>query len=479
MLKQFYSTFAPSLLLLSLGSVAQESPGLQQKSGSLVKTQLDEREVELPKGQRRSLIKWENLDPDEWSDIQRWINERTLKDEIPDWKLRLRQGHQVQGLGRILHCQGECEVHRAHLKISPQYLSRIQEGDELRTGVNSSGWLFLFDGTLLRIGPKSSVTLQEISWSDKEVLHLIRLNQGHVFWHPRENGDHPKDFSPQTDAISLPIRLREANQQWFERNVYQDQSDQLRQLEIGSLEEKAINLQIQKINQLRQLRSQNPLPASKVMMVAPNATIVAHNQSLDFLYYPGGRAFFRARSSGELKLSLRGYLDTDIHLVSEMNWFEVDPVGRQWKKIQNPEGKLEITELITRRIRTMELARELWINNYTIPIVNDLANPQKMAQDHGILTWPGAQQLERYNFLQEYTRRIETTQLRSLQNLLTKMGHEGDKFSKELNDDHYQAAIKSYLLQLKQRYGDTQQRVREMSDLEYYAWILRHGKKKN
>jgi hypothetical protein len=86
---------------------------------------------------------------------------------------------------------------------------------------------------------------------------------------------------------------------------------------------------------------------------------------------------------------------------------------------------------------------------------------------------------QRQNFLLEYTRRMETTNLKSMENLLAKLETNGEFNQKEMDDGHYQAALNSYLLQLKKRYINKRMQVREMNDLQYYVWILRNGKNKN
>ena len=74
---------------------------------------------------------------------------------------------------------------------------------------------------------------------------------------------------------------------------------------------------------------------------------------------------------------------------------------------------------------------------------------------------------------------METTNLKSMENLLAKLETNGEFNQKEMDDGHYQAALNSYLLQLKKRYINKRMQVREMNDLQYYVWILRNGKNKN
>lgn len=449
----------------------------QTSSWNVTEEQVEQDSAPL-KGQQHSLIAWDRIDPDNWMDIQQWLNDRKIKDKTPDWKIRLRDDRQNEHVGKVLTCVGSCEVFRGTNKAAVQHLSRIDEGDELRTGTDTTAWVFLMDGTLVRIGPDSSLSFQEINWSPDQVFFLMRLNQGHAYWHPREKSAYPVELGPETDAISLPLLVRESNQQWFEREVFQKQTDFERSLEAALLEEKAVLLQIAKLNAYRSAREADSLPASKVMMVAPNVTIIAKDTSFDLFHYPGGKSHFKARREGDIAVNLRGYSDTDTHKISDLSWFEVEPKGRSYEKVSSITGKLEITELLTRRIRTLELAREVWLEKYTLPVLGLLKRPAELAKTHGYYAW-GDEMEKRYNFLIEYTRRIETTNLRSMENLLTKLEGSGVEVKKEMDDSHYKAALSSYLMQLKLRYRSLRTQVREMNDLQYYVWILRHGKKKD
>lgn len=502
MKKLFWSAFAMSLVLLPLGSFAQteavddflglESEVLPDLKGKqrfsprdLHQTpdwNVSEKQVEIDskplKNQKYSLIPWDRIDPEAWMDVQVWLRERGIKDKIPNWKLRLRDDRQFEHVGKILQCRGSCEVYRGTMKASVQHLSRLDEGDELRTSEDTVAWVFLIDGTLIRIGPKSSVSFQEINWSRDQIFYLVRLNQGHIYWHPREKEDYPLELSPETDAFSLPLMVREANQQFFERDIFQKQTDLQRSLETTMLEETAITQQIARINELRNSTAALSIPKAKVMLVAPNVTAISSLTSFDIFHYPGGKSYFKARKSGDLSINLRGYSDTATHKIEDLSWHEVEPSGRSYEKVSSVTGQLEITELLTRRIKSIELAREIWLQQYTLPILSSLGTPEELATKHGYFVWgPDIQQ--RFSFLLEYTRRMETTNLKSMENLLEKLQAIGEVNQKEMDDGHYQAALNSYLLQLKKRYINKRMQVREMSDLQYYVWILRNDKNKN
>lgn len=436
--------------------------------------------VDLPepnKGQNHSIIPWSTMDPIEWLSINNWLVERSVKDKIPDWKVRLRQADHKELIGKILNCSGSCYVYRGINRAKVQHLSRIQEGDELTTSENSVAWVYLMDGSLMRVSPEASVSFQEINVSKGEIFFLTRLNHGHVYWHPRSNKELPLNEAPETDTMSIPLLVREANQEFFERSFFNSQNDRGHLTEVMTLEEKAIKEQFKTINEYRNNNNPLMLIPTRMMIVSPNATLVSLDSSLDMLYFFGNKSFFKKRydNQPELELHLRGYSAFETKPITNTNWHEVEANGRVYRLLEDVPGNLQVLELLTRRIRTLELAREIWIQKYTLPMLASIENARNIARDFGYRVWDDDLE-KRFNFLVEYTRRIETTNLRSLENLLTKVEGKGEVIRKSLNEDLYRASLNDYLLGLKSRYDNKKMRVREMNDLQYYVWILKNGK---
>lgn len=450
-----------------------ESPTLQVRPETV--------EIDLPepnKGQSHSIIPWSTQDPEDFLSINTWLIERKIKDETPDWKIRLRQADHKELVGKILQCKGTCEVYRGSNKAKVQHLSRITEGDEVKTGKDSVAWIYLMDGSLLRLSPETSVSMNEFNLTKNDFFILARLNQGHIFFHPRSSKDLPMEFAPETDSVSLPLLVREANQQNFERGVYKYQNDQQRTSEIMNLDDTAIKNQINVLNSYK--ADNNPVMTLKtrVMIVAPNSSLVAKDVSFDYVYLPGGKAFFKKRTNEEgeeYSLHLRGYAMTQAFTVSEMTWHEVDQNGRNYSPLTDAPGTLQVLELITKRIKTIELAREVWVKDFTLPIMKARNEATVLARDFGYTLW-GDEMSRRFDFLVEYTRRIETTNLRSIENLLVKLEASGETIRRELSDEQYQVSLNHYLLGLKNRYDKKKMRVRDMNDLQYYVWILKNGK---
>ncbi len=454
------------------------TPDLNQRGDWQVTPEQTVVDLEEPhKGQAYSIIPWGTQDPEEFLSINKWILERELKDLSPDWKLRVRQAELRELAGRVLHCRGSCTLFRGARGAGVRHLSRVVEGDELRTGPDSVAWIYLTDGTLLRLSAETSVSLQELNFTRTEVFVLLRLNQGHAFWHPRPRVPQTVDRAPETDSLSLPVLVRDANRQFFERELFRKESDRERVAHVMDLEERAVAEQVKVLNQLIEENNQRLILPTRVMFVAPNGTLVAKGASFDLVHRPGGESFFKRRSGGdgELALYLRGYARTEANSVADDQWYGLEPGGRNFAPVPGGNGPIHVLELLTRRIRTIELARERWVQKFTVPVVAALGFPETLARSFGYTVW-GEDADRRFQFLLEYTRRIETTNLQSVENLLTKLEGNGEPSRRELSDDLYRASLNHYLLGLKSRYDRKNLRVREFTDLQYYVWILTHGK---
>ena len=141
-------------------------------------TEKTDYDISLLKDRSRSLIRWD--DPSAALDIRRWINERDMRDLEPGWKVRQRLAAQPERVGKVISCIGDCQIYRGLFPNRARWLSRVEEGDEIHTGVNSYVWLSLIDGTLVRIAPESSVSFLEVNITPDEVFFQARLNQGYV-----------------------------------------------------------------------------------------------------------------------------------------------------------------------------------------------------------------------------------------------------------------------------------------------------------
>lgn len=428
------------------------------------------------KGQPASMMDWEQ-DPEESLDIKKWMMQAQLESEIPDWLLRLRHERQMELVGKILSCSGSCQIARGTSSIQGQYLSRLLEGDELVLSEDSTAWVYLMDGSLLRLAAKSTVTFQEINFAKDEVLIYLKLLEGHVYYLPRTKEEEKVDLGPQTDAHSLPLMLEVANEAYFEREIFQGQN------ELGHLSEYLFygkhskNHQFKFLNELRKKNNEGPLIKTTLLMAAPNMTIMSQASAFDMMYLLGGKGYIKKRGGGSLDLSLRGYSRLTSYSILDDKWIEVVENGRGFDHIESVNKDLQLLELLTRRIVSFKIAQEIWFDSFTKPILTSLDSDKKLAENFGYFLWD--QRLsERKTFLEEYIRRLETTHLQSLSNLILKMDNRGEVIAKTPTNVYYQKALDSYLWSLKTQYSFDQMQIRETNNLQYYVWILKNVKSK-
>lgn len=436
------------------------------------------------KGQTHSTIDWEGQDPKEWLDIDRWLADRAIKDSTPDWKIRIRQNVHKELVGKILKCVGTCHGYRGTKAVKIRHLSQVREGDEIQTSADSYLWVFLMDGTMVRLSPQSSVSFNEINFSKKSIFFGLRLNQGHVYWHHRASEAIPYNAAPETDQVSLPLMVREANKDFFEREIYKSEDELQRFLSVTEGQDKAAVKLYEKMNELKKNHKTLGSFDHHVFLVTPNYSLDVKNQSFDAVYLPNEKGYFKRRDElmaleGEkkqFKFHYRGYAESNVDDITSFAWNGVSADGKSLSEESESTPHLSILELMTKRIPTIELAGEIWIEKYTLPLLKGMEDEAKFATDHGFRLWSDELNTQRMGFLHEYTRRIETTNLRSLSNLVSTLSSKGDWKQLIIDEKFYVKALESYVKSIKTQFNQKRQQRRLMNDLQFYAWILKNDK---
>ncbi|HLW56841.1 MAG TPA: hypothetical protein VKY27_05615 [Bacteriovoracaceae bacterium] len=428
------------------------------------------------KGQPASLMDWEQ-DPEESLDIKKWMLQSQIESETPDWLVRLRHSRQLEMVGKILSCSGSCQILRGTSSVQGQYLSQLVEGDELVNAEDSTAWVYLMDGSLLRLAAKTTVTFQEINFSKDEVLIYLKLLEGHVHYLPRTKVEEKVDLGPQTDAHSLPLMLEVANEAHFEREIFQGQTEAGHLSEYLFYGKHSKNHQFKFLNELRKKNNEGSLIKTTLLMAAPNMTVTSQGSAFDMMYLLGGKGYIKKRGEGHLDLSLRGYTRLTSYTITDDQWLEVIENGRGFDQVETVSKDLQLLELLTKRIVSFKVAQEVWYESFTKPILASLDSGKKMAENFGYFLWD-ERLAERRTFLEEYIRRLETTHLQSLSNLISKMENRGEVIAKTPTNVYYKKALDSYIWSLKTQYSFDKMQIRETNNLQYYVWILKNVKAK-
>jgi hypothetical protein len=473
--------------ILLLGAAAHPDWGLDDPIASAMKA-TEKTDYDLPplRDRSRSLIRWD--DPEAALDIRRWINERDLRDREPGWKVRQRLAAEPEGVGKIISCIGDCRIYRGLFSSRARWLSRVAEGDEIHTGVNSYVWMALIDGTLVRVAPESSVSMLEVNITPTEVFFQARLNQGYLHWQPRTGRPLKPMTAPETDPLFLPLMDREANLEWFQRSIYRDQPDRQQISLTTSPDLLGYNHQQFALKTLTVANNAFMSARShRSMLVCPNGTLMLNNVAASLFYGPTNKSYFKVSTfnddqEGEMphpqrvEFFYRGYSNDKAESVAVTGeeWFAISEDGRSMASLASVPPDLAVSELMTKRIPTFMLVRERWLARAKA-FWDDAAKPDLLAINWGYRLW-GRELEERVTFLKEYTRRIETTGLRSIERLAKETRREGDPVMGEFDARYFSRALDHYYLTFKRRHNHSKESVRDMSDLHYYGWMLRNAR---
>ena len=112
------------------------------------------------KGEKASLVDWEELDEKRFLNIERWKVDLKVKESEPRWRRNLQERRLMEKVGYVIECVGNCRLYRGVGYSKVDYLSTLREGDELQTLEDSYLWAYFLDGTLVRMSPNGSITLK-------------------------------------------------------------------------------------------------------------------------------------------------------------------------------------------------------------------------------------------------------------------------------------------------------------------------------
>ena len=435
---------------LSLSSLAQqeivEAQGASSSNEEKVKIfvgpdqQVKPVEEVFFAGERRSTIDWKNLEEDRFLSLSGWKNHLKLKEKVPKWRRNLMERRLNEKVGYVLECVGECRLYRGLGFSKVNYLSSIREGDELLTSEGSYLWVYMLDGTIMRMAPDGSVSLKEINIGEKENFIYARLNAGNILWWSRQASEFKEKKYKETDSLFLPLSLYEAKGPSLKNKLDEDNL-------FSFLETQ--NDFSQKYTRLNKLIKKSNEVFSKPtlsFLVFPNGSVLGENLIGEFIVLTGNKSYFKQRTvqevgfsgevkQGKLNFFYRGFRKDSNYLVEPGRWYEIGEKGRTILAAKDP-SRFAIGEFVTRNIPTILTARELMFQKYS-SFFHQKIGGQALARRFGYRLWgdfskKGTDSNQRIKFLKEYTRRIETTTLLVAEQFKKKLEKEGDswKYSK-------------------------------------------------
>jgi len=413
------------------------------------------------KGQDQSLINWEKLDKS-WMDFRKWKLTLKYKEENTDWEILIKNRQMREVLGRGIQCVGTCQLYRGIKNNNLNFRSLLLEGDEVMTEADSYAWIFLLDGTLVRISPNSSISLREINIGMDSNFFQVRINYGNILWMARDIRPYNVDNEPESDTIFLPLDFKETRAQI---------------LPIEYSESDIFKVLIKPHNYERHQTLANRLIAENNLyihakptysfIVMPNGTVAGKNLQAEFVVLTGNESYFKKRTPEQLGFELyegeenlnksasfyfRGFDNKEVGEVEPGYWYKVSSQGQKLKKMPQEKNKqFWPGELLTGKITSIIMARELLLRKYSTFMFEDIIDPQVFAEVHGYRLWGRMDDIykeglyRRLEFLKEYTRRIETNNFLVRERFKNQLEKKGETlFEMQYSNKFFIKALKHY-----------------------------------
>lgn len=430
----------------------------------------------------RDLTDWKDLNPNDWFDLNQWISSRKIKDSKPNWRTYIRNQRNAEIIGRVIKCIGVCRYFHGLKGINSEYQSVLREGDEFITEKNSYAWVTLIDGTLIRIAPKTSLTLTEVNLTPKRTFFLLRLNYGQINTQARISGEFEALNKPETDLAFYPLMLKEANREYYSMQQYR-QLNEVDKFTYSITENPGYLLQYQALN--KKIKESLDIMQGRVtdiFLYTPNTSINLTNSNLNIFYALNGKTHLKASkniksfksndtSVQSFSLGLRGYNNKTLEDISYDTWYEVNEKGTQVLENKELSKVYAVTEAFMSRIPTIQLAKEILFLKHGREIYSRNISKNHLAKHHRYYLWDDeAEMKKRKEYLVEYIRRVETTNLSVIAKFFKDFPVEN--FDKTF----YAQAMEKHYFALRMQHTEVPKTVRELDDKQYYLWLLKNAR---
>lgn len=433
------------------------------------------------KGQTKNIIDWK-MDHKVWLDFEYWKEQRDAKDLDQDWKIQLRQIQHKELVGKVIKCFGVCGLFRGTYRSELEFNTRVYEGDEIITEPDSYVWLVATDGSVIRVSPNTSITFNEVNLGAKDIFYFTRLNYGHVHWQVRKIGKFEEQNLAETDMMFYPLMLKKANREYFSIQEYR-KMDHDQRLLYQTRKNPGHITQYEKLNDYLQMDKDKLVKKNtNIFIVSLNSTYYVENGHFDLFSPINGDTKFRFYDQvdgfknddpreAKVTTMLRGYNNNEEKILKKNQWYLVP---REGKTIETGDFFKQFSKisLFVKRIPTIHLAREIILRDSFQHLLEQDQSAKKFAVDYGYRLWnlDGKEFDNRLKYLKEYTRRVETTNVHSTNKIFK------EQTAKDFNSEYYSKGLSEQIFKLKNLYSKKQAIVPELSDIQYYIWILKYGK---
>ncbi len=405
---------------------------------------LEANSEELFKGQRKSLVDFDELSVEQWLDFRLWKDEFYIKHRSKYWDALARSRAQKEEVGRVLACYGQCQLQRGTGVNSVQFRSKIFEGDEVKTLDGSYMWVYLFDGSIIRLAPHSSVTANEINVSNERMFFNLRFNQGNILLVSRRSKEIEERSERETDPIFYPLKLHLANPSTKKGDISLDEYLYSKNTDVLK--------QYKRLNKLVSENNKFIKKTSTYFISMPNVSVYGDNFSLETYVAIAGDHYFKkrvddyaTREGHQAKYNLRGYSNNEEFELADNQWYKVSLPAKEAQAIDSITP-LRVNEFLTKRIPTILVARELMIKRYSKKILDTDLTDTQLASKFGYRLWRDLENDARLGFLVEFSRKLETSNLAVAKRFRDQVLEKSAiKDAKALRHDYYVTAMNKYL----------------------------------
>lgn len=465
----------------------EENLEIDFKGEALNNEQLQKNRGPKYKKQNELILEWDKIDAANWNSFELWQLERELKDRYPKWKVAQKERLLVEMVGRFIDCVGVCQSYRGAGVAKAQFRSSILEGDEIVTLKDSYAWIFLMDGTMVRLSPESSISFKEINISNQQIFFHARVNYGNVLWlnRLRESLDSTNDR--ETDALFLPLAYYESNPEEREKKL-----DENRLYEFLTEDYTTLS-QYQKANKLIEENNQKMHERQTLsLIVTPNGSILGSDLMLEMVVLEWGKSYIKNRSysiykaeskaTQEASFFYRGLLNREQMDLEVETWYEVSEDGEEIHKMDDGQLNFSFGEYLTKRIPTLFVAREMMLKDYSFPLFKKSLKENDMAQVNYHL-WNGPDKIaqdeiaKRLDYLKEHTRREETTLRGIRRQYKERLEKRGEKIEESHYGDQFYSKAFNYFMVSGERRKEYETGEEVLNSTNKKFWKLIHHRK--
>ena len=433
------------------------------------------------KNQKQSAFNWGDIPLKPFLSFKEWRMETEVKEQTPEWEQAYRARKNKEIVGRFFECVGTCHVERGEGFFNPSFRSNLYENDEIQTIGESYAWIFLMDGTMVRLSPESSITVNEFNLGQTENFINARVNMGNVLWMSRLENFHEENNYRETDILFFPLDFYDATPTIDHKKYKEDDLLVLTEPKTTTLN------QIEKLNQL--IEDNDSMTNGKktfTILTLPNITLMGQAPVVETVALLGGKSYFRKRTfddqelvvdsedkESEVQYQLRGYENKEITTLNSNDWMEVDERGKFVSPVSDV-NLLNSGSFITKRIPSILVARELLLQRYSSFVFQDEYDRLALAKNEGYRLWEKTELDLRLDFIKEYFRRIETTNLFSSAHFTERMKARGHKIpSTEYSTIYFKKALEK--LYSSDPYTEQFELSEPLNSTKKILWKMKHG----